>query len=582
MLSSYWLLIPALLFTSCQSKRNAPKDPKETASQEVPKPDELPGNPIGRPEIPSPTVNPADVTSFKITSAAMLENLTVSSRVQLEGEIRHKSGIPERVADVIWDVEPKTLATINADGYLETKVQPGTVKITARFGEKTAVMELTIKDKASTAATLSFIHVSLKDPAASLLEGGELSLIATGTFDDRTERQLNPTWSVKAVDGAAEFITPGILRLTAPGKVVVEAKSLGITDELELMIVAKPQPIVKLEISGLPTRMGDEPAAVSLHDKLPLGVTLFDSAGQKVPPTEIVWEVFPVAGSSGQAVMEGSVLMPKAVGQVQLKATSQGKSETRLLNIVSIDKLVIKKEVSYLVDRLEEISVNLLLSDAQLLPVHESVSWTFVPPSNDPGFTLQSVTDTGRALIQATKPGKVTIRAVYRDGYQAEAELEFVNVMFIDLVEFVVHESVGGKLKAVAKLESSETLPEYVRTCEKKVRQTVSSFLKNPRALKKFDDLAGAKRKLISMVKVQINTVQNGLATQADFAAVDRDAYFWYQSYDRSRSQPILAFENFESGSWIFEAIALESGCILPNEKEVARYMDYVIKRLNK
>ena len=115
---------------------------------------------------------------------------------------------------VTWETSDAAIATV-VDGVV-TAVAPGTATITAKAGDKKATCVVTVEKK-----VIAVSGITLDQTAATLTEGETLTLVATVSPDDATDKTI--TWATS--DAAIATVVDGVVTAVAPGTATITAKA---------------------------------------------------------------------------------------------------------------------------------------------------------------------------------------------------------------------------------------------------------------------------------------------------------------------------------------------------------------------
>ena len=120
---------------------------------------------------------------------------------------------PENATDptVTWTSSDETVATVK-DGIV-TAVKEGTATITAKAGDKTATCTVTV--------TIGVDNITLNKTTATLTEGGTVTLTATVTPDDATDKSV--TWT--SSDETVATVKDGVVTAVKAGTATITAKA---------------------------------------------------------------------------------------------------------------------------------------------------------------------------------------------------------------------------------------------------------------------------------------------------------------------------------------------------------------------
>jgi alpha-L-fucosidase 2 len=108
-------------------------------------------------------------------------------------------------------------------------IKVGKVTITAKAGDKTATCEVTVKP-------IPVIEIALDKTTAELVEGESLTIVATVSPDNATDKTV--TWSTSDVT-IATVDNNGVVKAIKVGKVTITAEAGGLTATCEITVVGK-------------------------------------------------------------------------------------------------------------------------------------------------------------------------------------------------------------------------------------------------------------------------------------------------------------------------------------------------------
>ena len=120
----------------------------------------------------------------------------------------------EETESIEWSTSDAAVATVDESG-LVTAISAGTATITAKAGELTATCEVTVER-----AFVAVEEITLDQATATLVEGETMTLVATVTPDEATEKSVTWTTSdenVATVDeaGVVTAVSAGVATITA-------------------------------------------------------------------------------------------------------------------------------------------------------------------------------------------------------------------------------------------------------------------------------------------------------------------------------------------------------------------------------
>ena len=177
-----------------------------------------------------------NITEFS-TQESLSLNQTVATLTEGESFTLTATITPEFMANtaVIWSTSDASVATVDENGQV-TALTVGTATITATAGNMTATCVVTVKSK-----VVAVSGITLSQSTATLVEGGTLTLAATVTPDDATDKTV--TWSssntsvaivdengiVKALAAGSATITATAGNMTATCVVTVKSKVVAVS-----------------------------------------------------------------------------------------------------------------------------------------------------------------------------------------------------------------------------------------------------------------------------------------------------------------------------------------------------------------
>ncbi|MEE1121866.1 MAG: Ig-like domain-containing protein [Prevotella sp.] len=163
----------------------------------------------------------AESVTLDKTTAEMTEGETLTLTATVS---------PEDATDktVAWTSSDETIATV-ANGVV-TALKAGKVTITAKSGEVSATCEITVNAKVIPAT-----GIALDKTTAELTEGETLTLTATVTPEDATDKTV--TWT--SSDETVATVANGVVAALKAGKATITAANGGNTATCELTVNAK-------------------------------------------------------------------------------------------------------------------------------------------------------------------------------------------------------------------------------------------------------------------------------------------------------------------------------------------------------
>ena len=137
---------------------------------------------------------------------------------------------------VTWETSDAAIATV--ENGVVTAVAPGEVTITAKAGEHSATCVVTVEKK-----VIAVSGIALDQTAATLTEGETLTLTATVSPDDATDKTV--TWETS--DAAIATVVDGVVTAVAPGTATITAKAGD--KEATCVVTVKAEKIVDLDVT---------------------------------------------------------------------------------------------------------------------------------------------------------------------------------------------------------------------------------------------------------------------------------------------------------------------------------------------
>ncbi|MBP3574425.1 MAG: leucine-rich repeat protein [Prevotella sp.] len=164
-------------------------------------------------------VIPATSIALDKTTAEMIEGETLTLTATVT---------PEDATDktVVWTSSDETVAKVK-DGVV-TALKAGKVTITAKTGEVSATCEITVNAKVIPAT-----GITLDKTTAEMIEGETLTLTATVTPEDATDKTV--TWT--SSDETVAKVVNGVVSALKTGKTTITAKSGEVSATCEITVI---------------------------------------------------------------------------------------------------------------------------------------------------------------------------------------------------------------------------------------------------------------------------------------------------------------------------------------------------------
>ena len=232
------------------------------------------------------------VESVKITST--VTSVIVGEKITLIAKVS-----PDNATDpkVTWTSSAEDVAKVDENGVV-TGVKAGKATITAKAGEKTATVEISVNEK-----IIDVTGVEITCTEKIVVVGEKITLTAKVSPDNATNPKV--TWTSSAED-IAKVDENGVVTGVKVGNVTIKAKAGEKSATVEIMVKK-----VSLSVSATSLEVGQK-------------ITLATTLEPENETDKVVGYTF-VKGADF-ATIEGNELTGKAVGTVKIKATIDGLS----------------------------------------------------------------------------------------------------------------------------------------------------------------------------------------------------------------------------------------------------------------
>ena len=262
----------------------------------------------------------AKLTGITVTAAA--SSVDIGNTVKLTAVGTYSDGTkPDITSKVTWTSADVSLATVSAQG-VATAVSVGTVALTAALEGQVGTASITV-----TKSTAVLVSIAVTAPSATVDIGATVALVATGTYDDGSKKNIsssvNWTYSDATIatvssTGTVTGVKAGTVTITATSGAKSGSVSLTVTTPITLSSVAVTASTSTVPIGG----------------KVQLTANEVYSDGSKKDVTKTAtW----TSGTATVATVDanGQVTAVK-VGTVVITATSGGKSGTVNLTVTDV------------------------------------------------------------------------------------------------------------------------------------------------------------------------------------------------------------------------------------------------------
>ena len=323
--------------------------------------------------------------------------VSLGETVQLTASVLDDNGQPVSGAVVSWQSSDEGVATVNSLG-LVTAVSNGTATITARSGDASSTVAITVMQSAG--------RIVLEPSSATLMSLGETVQLTASVLDDNGQPVSGAVVSWQSSDeGVATVSSQGLVTAVSNGTATITARSGSASSTVAVMVMQSAGRIV-LEPSSA--------TLMSLGETVQLSASVLDANGQAVEGAAISWS----SSDEGVATVSSEGLVTAVSnGTATITARSGSASSPAAVTVMqSAYSIVIEPGIATLTAAGETVGLAAAVLDRNEQPVAGvSVSWT----SSDPD--VATVDDEG--LVTALGSGTARITASY-NGISATARIE--------------------------------------------------------------------------------------------------------------------------------------------------------------
>ena len=249
---------------------------------------------------------PVESISLNKTSAELVEgeSLTLSANISPSNATNKK---------ISWKSDNTGVATVDQNGNVTAiKAGKATVSVTSEEGRKTASCAVTVKAKVITVSS-----VALDKSSASLKAGETVTLIATVSPDDATDKTV--TWTTS--DATVATVDNGVITAKKVGTATITAKAGDKTATCEVTVVATPVTSISLDKTS---------ASLKAGETVTLTVTFNpDNATDKT----VTW----TTSDATVATVDKGVVFANKVGDATITAKASGKTATCTITVAKGD-----------------------------------------------------------------------------------------------------------------------------------------------------------------------------------------------------------------------------------------------------
>ena len=348
------------------------------------------------------------VSKKEIAVSGITLSQTTASLIEGESVTLTAAVTPTDATDktVTWTTSDAAVATV--ENGVVTAVAAGTATITAKAGEKTATCVVTVEKK-----EIAVSGISLSQTTASLIEGESVTLTATVTPADATDKTV--TWST--TDATVATVDNGVVTAVAAGTATITAKA-GEKSATCVVTVEKKE----IAVSGI--TLSQTTASLIEGESVTLSATV---APADATDKTVTW----TTSDATVATVENGVVTAKSAGTATITAKAGEKTATC---VVTVEKKVIAVEgIS-----LDATSVELTCGDSLAIKAtvypEDATDKTVVWSSSDEAIACVG----SDGVVVALSAGTVIITAT-SNGYEASCvvvvkENNGINFMLMDEV----------------------------------------------------------------------------------------------------------------------------------------------------
>jgi uncharacterized protein YjdB len=262
----------------------------------------------------------AKLTGIAVTAAA--SSVDIGNTVKLTAIGTYSDGTkPDISGKVTWTSSNTALATVSTQG-VATAVSVGTVTLTAALDGQTGTAGITVTKSAAV-----LVSIAVTAPSATVDVGTTLALVANGTYDDSSKKNISSSVTWSSSDATiATVSTAGTVTGIKAGSVTITATSGTKSGSVSLTVTTPMAPSSVAVTASAST--------VTVGGKVQLTANEVYSDGSKKDVTKTAtW----TSGTATVATVDANGLVTAVkAGTVIITATSGGKSGTVSLTVNNV------------------------------------------------------------------------------------------------------------------------------------------------------------------------------------------------------------------------------------------------------
>jgi trimeric autotransporter adhesin len=352
----------------------------------------------------SATVTVTLVPVGNVAIAPTTLTLTPLQKKTLVATVTDPSGNVLTNRPVAWSSDNDLIATVSQSGEV-TGVLPGTAKITATSGGKSASAAVTV--------TLTPVGTVTVDPSSLALTVGKTGTLTATVRDANGTELANRPVSWSSSDTRIATVSGGVVTAVAPGSATITATSEGKSGSAAVTVGAAPVGSVTVTPSSR-TLVAGEGTTLSAQVK--------DANGNVMQDAQVTWSS---SSTEIAAVSSSGAVTTSLAGTATITATSGNRSGTATITVnpgavasVSLSP----KTGSVKVGATGQLTATAVDSKGNVVS-GRTFTWT---SSNTNNATVVAGNPSSLGLVTGKKPGTTTI-TVKVDGRQDTAAVTVVN-----------------------------------------------------------------------------------------------------------------------------------------------------------
>ncbi|MCU0649384.1 MAG: Ig-like domain-containing protein [Gemmatimonadaceae bacterium] len=256
-----------------------------------------------------PPPAPVGSVSVSLGAAQLVAGTTTTATAQLLST----TGATLAGCTVTWTSGNEAVATVSATG-LVTGVSPGTVSITATSEGRSGSTTLTVTPVPVATITVALAQSSVTAGTSTVAS----ATLRSGSGDVLSGRTI--TWSSSSTP-VATINDAGVITTFAPGTTTITATSEGRTGSATLTVTPVPVANIVVTLAATSLQIGQTTTAQAV---------VRDANGNALTGRSVTWIS---SNTSVATVSQSGVVSALAVGTTEIRATSEGRIGSALLQV---------------------------------------------------------------------------------------------------------------------------------------------------------------------------------------------------------------------------------------------------------